>query len=70
MKLLVIIASQSNAVGDGVPDIPISAVDRVYIVSELTLLYCAVVVNCFRFNEAFSRHPLELHRHRSARSAG
>ena len=59
MKHSVGTASQSNAVGDGVPDIPISAVDRVYTVSGLTLLYCAVVVNCFRFNETFSRHPLE-----------
>ena len=43
------IASQSNAVGDGVPDIPISTV------GGMTLTHCTLVVNCFCFIEAFNR---------------
>ena len=56
MKPLFVIASQSNAVGDGVPDIPISTVNRVYTVSGLTLFRRTVVVYYFCFNKTISRH--------------
>ena len=49
------IASQSNAVGDGVPDIPISTV------GGMTLTHCAwqAPIYYLCFNKTISRHPLE-----------